>query len=252
VGTGTLAVSGQVKDYLKNRDFQFKTKFDKLDLSQCLDQSAYSVKVRGLVSGTVEGGATGGETQSSPPALKAAGNIEVKEGRLVDMNVLKMVLDKIPVISNLTSLLEAGLPAEFREKLVQKDTAVPSLKLSASLADGTITIQPVSLEADGFSFKGEGSIGADRQYSLKGSFVIEPEMASRMAESVSEIKFLMDETLRIRFPLKVTGKGGSVSFAPDVQGIGVSAIKNTVTNELQKVFDKVFKPAEEQPKQTVP
>jgi hypothetical protein len=173
--------------------------------------------------------------------MNAAGNLEIKEGRLVDMNVFKMVLDKLAFIPDLSGILEAKLPEQYKEKLRQKDTVITSLKLNASLSNGSINIQTIAMEAEGFLFEGTGTVGFDQSYSLNGSFVILQDMASRMVESVSELKLLQDETQQIRFPLKVSGKGRSVSFTPDVQGLGVTVIKNKASEELQKIFDKVFK-----------
>ncbi|MDD2703510.1 MAG: AsmA-like C-terminal region-containing protein, partial [Candidatus Omnitrophica bacterium] len=241
LGKGAIAFSGEVRDYLKTQAFKFKTKLDGIDLAQCLDQSSYSVKVQGLVSGVIQGDGKGFDPNVLPATMNAAGNLEIKEGRLVDMNVFKMVLDKLAFIPDLSGILEANLPGQYKEKLKQKDTMITSLKLNASLSNGSINIQPIAMEAEGFLFEGTGTVGLDQNYYLNGSFVILQDMASRMVESVSELKLLQDETQQIRFPLKVSGKGKSVSFIPDVQGLGVTVIKNKASEELQKIFDKVFK-----------
>ncbi len=241
LGKGMIVLSGEIKDYLNTQQFQLKASAAGIDLAECLDQSSYSIKTQGLLSGSVEGNGKGFDPKSLPAALTAAGNLEMKEGRLVDFNVLKMVFEKIPVVSNLAGILETNLPEEYREKFRQKDTVITSLKLAGTMAGGSITIQPAAAEAEGFSFEGTGTAGLDKNFSLNGSFVILQDMSSRIIDSVPEMKFLQDESQQIRFPLQIAGKDGAVSFMPDVRGIGVNAIKNKAAEELQKVFDKVFK-----------
>jgi len=138
------------------------------------------------------------------------------------------------------AVLEAGLPERFKETIRRKDTVVTAFKADIGISNGPIQIQSLNMAADGFIFQGTGTVGFDQSYSFAGSFIIPQDLSSRMVGAVPEMEFLLDETKQIHFPLKVSGKGASVSFRPDVKQIGVTAIKHKGRQELEKVLDKVF------------
>lgn len=173
-------------------------------------------------------------------ALKGSGSLEIKEGQLTDINVLKMVLDKLSFVPNLATVLETGLPERFKESLRKKDTIVTGFKTSLGISNSSVAIQSMNMDAETFSFQGSGRVGFDQVYSFDGSFMIPQDLSSRMVAAVPEMEYLLDEAKQIHFPLKVSGKGASVSFFPDVKQMGITAIKYKGRQELEKVLDKVF------------
>ncbi|MFH1621809.1 MAG: AsmA family protein [Candidatus Omnitrophota bacterium] len=246
LGKGKVQLSGNVVDYLGNQQFDFKAKADGIDIYECIDQKAYPIKAQGLVFGDFQINGRGFNPDTLILNLGGNSTIEIKEGKLTDINILKMVLDKLAFIPNLPQVLEANLPERFKEKLKNKDTVVTALKITTAINNGTILIQPIDMEADGFLFRGNGSVGLDQSYGFEGSFIIPSDLAAKIIETVPQMEILLDSTKQIRFPLKIIGKGTSISFYPDVASIGTTVIKNKAQEELGKVLDKVFKKSKEQ------
>ncbi|MFZ2937291.1 MAG: AsmA family protein [Candidatus Omnitrophota bacterium] len=240
LGKGKAQLSGNISDYLLKQNYSLKAMLNNLDLNECIDQSAYPVKVKGLVFGDVEINGQGFDPNTMLLSLSGNGSLEIKEGQLTDINVFKMVLDKLLFVPNLAAVLEAGLPERFKENLRKKDTVITSFKTMIGISNASVVIQSMNMEAETFRFQGNGMVGFDRSYSFGGSFMIPQDLSSRMVAAVPEMEYLLDEAKQIRFPLKVSGKGASVSFMPDVKQIGVTAIKHKGRQELEKVLDKVL------------
>lgn len=240
LGKGKAELSGNLSDYMFKQDYAFKASLKSIDLSECIDQSAYPIKAKGLISGNLEVKGQGFDPNTALSKLSGSGSAEIREGQLTDINVLKMVLDKLTFVPNLSAALETGLPENLKNNLRKKDTVITSLKTALEISNGKVSIQPINIEAESFSFQGNGKVGFDQGYFLGGSFIIPQELAAKMIAAVPQMEYLLDEAKQIRFPLKVSGKGASVSFLPDVQQIGVSAIKQKGRQELEKVLDKVF------------
>lgn len=240
LGKGNAELSGNLSDYMLEQDYAFNAVFKSIDLSECIDQSAYSIKAKGLISGNFEFKGQGFDPNTALSKLSGSGSIELKDGQLTDINVLKMVLDKFTFVPNLSAALEAGLPDTLKDRLRKKDTVITSLKTALEISNGKVVIQPIDMETESFSFQGNGKVGFDQAYYLGGSFIIPKELSVKMIFAVPQMEYLLDETKQIRFPLKVSGKGAAVSFMPDVQQIGVSAIKQKGRLELEKVLDKVL------------
>ena len=240
LGKGKVELSGGISDYLLKQNYSFKAMLNGLDLNECVDQSAYPIKVKGLVSGNFGLNGHGFDPNTMLSGLSGNGSLEIKEGQLTDINVLKMVLDKLSFVPNLAAVLESGLPERFKESLRKKDTIVTSFKTTIGISNTSVAIQSMNMEAETFSFQGSGRVGFDQAYSFGGSFMIPQELSARMIAAVPEMEYLSDDAKQIRFPLKVSGKGASISFMPDIKQIGIGAIKQKGRQELEKVLDKVL------------
>ncbi|MDP2937865.1 MAG: AsmA family protein [Candidatus Omnitrophota bacterium] len=240
LGKGRAELSGNINDYLFGQNYSLKAKASGINLVKCIDQSAFPVKVKGLVFGEFELNGQGFDPHTILSKLSGNGSVEIKEGQLTDINVLKMVLDKLSFVPNLGAVLEAGLPERFKETIRRKDTVVTAFKAGIGISNGSVQIQSLNMAADGFLFQGSGAVGFDQSYAFDGLFIIPQDLSSRMVGAVPEMEFLLDEAKQIRFPLKVSGKGASVSFMPDVKQIGITAIKHKGRQELEKILDKVF------------
>lgn len=240
LGKGQIVLSGDIQDYLTDQTFSFEAKVDSIDIAECMDQKLYPIKAEGLIIGDFEIQGQGFDPATLVPNLKGKSVVEIKEARLKDINILKMVLDKLAFVPNLAKTLEENLPERFKEKLKNKDTIVTALKITNIVDNGSILIQPFEMEADGFLFSGNGSVGLDQSYGLEGSFIIPQDLALKIIETVPEMEILVDSNKQIKFPLKIIGKGASVSFFPDVKSIGTAVIKKKAEEELGKVLDKIF------------
>jgi uncharacterized protein involved in outer membrane biogenesis len=240
LGKGTAELSGNISDYLFKQGYSFKVMLNNLDLNECIDQSAYPIKVKGLVFGDFELKGQGFDPNTMLSNLSGKGSLEIKEGQLTDMNVLKMALDKLSFAPNLAALPEAGLPERVKENLRKKDTIVASFKTKVGISNASVAIQSMNMDTEDFRFQGSGVVGFDQSYSFNGSFMIPQDLSARMVTAVHEMEYLLDEEKQIRFPLKVSGKGALVSFMPDVKQIGVTAVKQKGLRELEKVLDKVL------------
>ena len=240
LGKARADLSGTLDDYMLKQNYSVKLKASGIELTECINQAAFPIKMKGEVSAELALNGQGFDPNTFLSKLNGNGALEIKEGSLTDINILKMVLDRLSFVPNLAGVLEASLPDRFKEKLRQKDTIITALKANIGISNGSIIIQPMNMEADGFLFQGSGTIGFDQSYAFSGSFIIPQDLSAKIVGIVSEMEFLLDETKQIRFPLKVSGKGASVSFFPDVKQMGITAIKYKGHQELEKVLDKVF------------
>lgn len=240
LGKGKAAFSGSIRDYLKEQEFQAGGTLASIDLAECLDQSAYPVKVKGIASGNATVKGQGFDPKTFLSKLSGDGVFEVKEGGLSNVNVLAMAMDKLSIIPKLVDVLKANLPENAKEQLERTDTAVPEVRLTAALRSGSIVLEPVHVEAEGFLFDGNGNVGFDQQYAFDGTFTVPEALASRMASAVPEMFFLVNQEKRIAFPLTVSGKGPVFSLKPDLKSLGTSFIQNKGREQLGKVLDRVF------------
>jgi hypothetical protein len=250
LGKGRLTAQGELDDYTGAQNFNFDVNMQDLDLSQLLNQKEQPVKLKGFLVGKFKAEGQGLSPGSLRDSLFGEGALEIKKGRLTDINVLKIVLSKISMIPNLVTKIEANLPERYKEKLTQKDTILTKVKTDLVVGNGLALLKQVEIEADGFLFSGEGEVDFNQRFSLDGSFFIPEDLAASMVENVPELEFLLDERGEIRIPLQVSGKIPDIKFAVDLEYIGKKLVKKKASEELGKVLDKLFekkeKPAEQE------
>lgn len=239
LGKGQITAQAGVKDYLARQDFTLSVELMGIDLAEVLDQKQAQVKVEGLVTGFVKAQGQGADIYS----VTGEGNLEVKEAKLKDLNVLKTILDKISFLPNVSSRVEASLPEKYKEELDNKDTEISKVSAAIVISNGAAVVDPISIEADEFIFSGKSRAGFDAGYSLDGAVKIPAELSSAMAQGVSELEYLYDENSNISIPVHVVGKGAqppSFSVTQTALDMSKNILRNEGKKQLGDIFNKVL------------
>lgn len=235
-----IFIKGELGDYTGRQNFNFSVNIHNLDLGEILNQKEQPVKLKGLLVGKFRAQGRGFTPDMLRHSLSGEGTLEIKEGRLTDINVFKVVLSKISILSNLVAKVEVTLPPRYKEKLTQKDTILTKVKTEVAVENGLVLLKPIEIEADGFLFSGAGEIDFEQNLSLSGSLFIPEDLATSMVANVSELQYLLDEKGEIRIPLKVSGKVPDIKFAVDLEYVGKKLIKKKASEKLGEVLDRLF------------
>jgi|GEM_PF-2030830 len=241
LGKGSISLTTTVDHYIQDQKYTINGKVKDIDLAQCLNQRQFPVKVQGIASGEVSLSGQGFDPQLAIKKLAGTGSFDIKDGRLTDINILKIILDKFTFIPDLSELVEKNVPDNIKKALLQKDTVVTSAKVVAELKDGTITLNPAHVEAEGFSYEGRGTVTLDQQaYVIDGNFILTKDLAARIAAPDTSTSFLLGPEQDIRFPVKVSGKGAAFSVTPEISAFSKQMLQQKAQQELHKALDKVF------------
>ncbi len=243
IAEGTIKIAGSLADYLAGQDFDAAIDIQNVkiqDLAQA-GQGSAAPGAEGSVSGALKMRGKGFTSAALTSSLSGDGKISVKSAKLKNINVLRMVLDKlsaIPVLSGLSGQLEAGLPERYKQKLTQTDTALADFELPVTIVDGKVLIRDAALTADEFIFKGQIEVGFDGSYALEGSFLIPQELAAAMVTTVPPLQYLLNEDKQIYVPLKVSGRAAETRFDVDATYIVQRLAMNQAKMQLMKVINK--------------
>lgn len=237
LGKGMIKGKLSVDEFLTKQSFNGEVVVDGIDLAELIEQKDAQVKVEGKVFANVKAQGQGSDVQS----IVGDGTLEVKDAKLKDLNVLKLVLDKISIVPNLSEKVKKSLPEKYVKKLEDADTSINKVAATIAISAGQINVNPIDVEADEFIFEGQCQADFEQAYTLSGAFMIPQELAASMVSSVSELQYLLDEKGNIRFPLRVSGKGTGVpTFSPEIGDLMKNVLVNKGKEELGKVLNKVF------------
>lgn len=251
LGSGRITGNAVIKDYLGAQDYKITVNVADLNIKEVVDQSSQEVSLDGLVSFNA---ALEGQGLSSLSEFKPAGgtaDLNLTKGRLENINVLRIVLDKMSMIPDLVEKLEANLPEEYKAKLAQDYTELKVVKLDMIAQQGVFNINPADIETDVFVVTGNGTVDLSMNTEMQTKIFIAKELSGSMIKAVQELSLLADKDGRIVIPLMIEGKiPSNLTFMPDLEYLGRQLFAAEGREQLNKVLDKVFKKGESQPSGT--
>ena len=245
--SGKIKAQGVINDYPKSQAFQFATTLEGVDLGKLIPKESSSVEFQGKAYGQIDLNGKGFNPDSILSSLAGSNNFDIKEGKLVDINILKLVLSKISMIPGLVDDLEANLSDKYKEKLSEKDTSFKNIALKTSLQKKNILLENAEAEGDGFRLTGQGEMSFNQDISLSAVLHVVPELTKSMVKANKNLEYLVDEAGEIFIPITVSGKVAALAVAPDLEYLGKKIYQNKGREELDKVLDKVFGKDEETP-----
>jgi hypothetical protein len=173
------------------------------------------------------------------------GSLLIKEIKFKELNILRMVLDKIAAIPGLSEKIEQNLSQRYKQKLEQKDTVLRDINLPFTVMNSRLVIKDALLSADEFIFKGKSQIGFDTSFSLEGSFLIPQELSFAMASAVPELEYLFNEDKQIYIPLRIAGRASELQFSVDTEYIAKKLLLDQAKKQIFKAIDKALGKQEE-------
>ena len=239
LGQGTVSASGKVEDYLSTQKYALTADVKGLNIEEVLNQEKAAVKAQGQLGAAINCSGTGFTEDALKSNLSGAIAADILKAKLKDLNVLRVVQDKINVIPGLSQSVEAGLPQKYKDALSAKDTSFVDMKLPVNIEDGEIVIKDTAIASDLFMFKGSCRSSLAGKYALEGYLLIPQEVSASMAASDPKLKYLFNGDQLISFPLKINGSASAgPQFTVDLEYIAEKLLVEQGTQELFRAIDK--------------
>jgi len=241
LASGEMRISGRLIEYLAEQKFLADLKLINAQLNELAVQMGLPVKLEGQCHAEYKLNGLGIDKKALESSLAGEGTLEVKNGRIVDLNILKLVLSKISFIPNLADQIETNLPEKYKEKLKAKDTILEKVEIDTKIHEGIVFINRAEVNADGFLVLASGKLDFDQNLSLAADFYIPSDLSASMVAVSEELKYFLDERQRIHIPLRsYNGKLAHFRMYPDVEDLGKEIIRNRGKEELKKVIFKAL------------
>jgi len=247
IASGKGILNGNIRDYLSQQNVRMDFELQDFPVEKIINGQRVPLKMQGQLNVTLEGQWQGLDPKRIQSTLSGNLSGEILQGRLVDINILNLVLSKLSMIPDLVAKLEAQLPDKYKRILQQKDTELKKANLQAQVQGQKIFIKNIEIDADGIILlaKGQLDINYDSIDSsdivLEASIVIAEELSTSMIQSVEALSYLSNENNQIRIPLRTyRGKLSGLKIFPDLEYIGKKVIQNKGKDELKKAILKAL------------
>ncbi|MDP8213256.1 MAG: AsmA family protein [Candidatus Zapsychrus exili] len=241
VASGRIVGNLKVHEYLKEKDFTFNTRLEDLRLEELISDKISPVKIEGSVFGEIKGEGTGIVLEDVKRGLNATSVVRINNGKLVDINVLKLVLNKISIIPNLLERIFDSLDEKYKQILELKDTTIKKAKLDLDIKDGIFTFKEALVVMEGFLIKAKGEMDFEQNLKIATDFYIEEELSANLIAASKELSYLLNEKKQIHIPFQYySGKLRDFRVFPNLEYLGKKIIKDGARQELKKAIFKAL------------
>ncbi len=242
---GKISLRGKLSDYMKEREFSLDGDAEDLHLSELiarekmpvLEEGLRPIELAGRIHANFSAEGHGLDVQSLRNSVVADGMVALREGSVKNVNILRLVLDKISFIPDLVKRIEESLPPEDLDKLKKNETTLRDIEAGIKIQQGGVSVDHVELNADGFVIAAKGWLGFDQSLVLDVDFHVSQDLSSHLVAAVDELSYLLDEEQQISIPFRpYRGKLNDVRIYPDIESLSKKIIRNKGQEELRKVI----------------
>ncbi|MBI5150331.1 MAG: AsmA family protein [Candidatus Omnitrophica bacterium] len=246
--SGTVSAHGRLSDYGKSNMFMLDCQAADMRVAELVPQEKMPVwdagrgpvRLEGRVYGNFNLEGQGEQFAQLQESFKGDGTLDIREAKLMNINLLRFILEKISFLPDLAQKIEANLSPEYKDKLEGGDTPLDQVTLKADIHDQAAVLT-LDVGAAAFSLKANGRIGLDQNLALTADFYIPEDLSNSMAIAVEELGYFKDQDGRIHIPFKpYEGKWQEVRIYPDIGRLSKQVIRNKGQEELRKAIFRVL------------
>ncbi len=240
VGDGLVSVTGTVTELHTQPLASIDSTLEGLLLDQLLlNTAADQPQLRGKLSGSFHGTARGVSWPQVSQSLAGDAQVELNDGVVENLNVLREVFDSLSMLPGLVQRLHARLPVEYQAKLEATDTVLEPILLQATASDGIFTFEHFRVATDTLVLEGTGQLTLDGALIADTILRIDPILSAALVRSVQELQALTDESGHLQIPVIVEGTLPQIAIRPDVDYV----ISHVLATKAQDLIGSVLRKA---------
>lgn len=242
LGQGRIDFNGTINHYLSTQEYKFTISMDNVSIGQVVNQGGQNITLEGLASAQSVIQGQGFESLAAFNPDSGQVMFHLKDGQIRNINILKVVLDKMSMLPDLTEKLQQNLPEKYRTKLEQSNTEISAVDFDISIQSGQTTIRSAKAQADVFSLEGQGTMNSGLSMNLVTRIIIPEDLSKSMMSTAQELKFITDRSGQIVIPITITGKiPNTLMYLPDLEYLGRQLFETKGREELGNLLNKVLK-----------
>lgn len=176
--------------------------------------------MKGKLSAALDVKAAGSAWDEISHSITGKGRITLSDGVILNLNVVKSVLDQLAAVPFIGEKLALSLPPDYEQKLSRPDTVFRPVDAPVEITNGVIYFNNAGLISDSFALFVKGGAGLDGNVSAQGLFLLDSQLSAAIVQKASEFTALVNAQGQIAIPVLIKGGGGHVQVYPDTNYLG--------------------------------
>ncbi len=261
---GKIQIKGRVDDYMKERKLRLDINAEDLLLQELFSQEKLieiegldePLNLEGSLSSNLEIKTQAQTLEMLKSSLVGTGSLQVVDAKLININILRMVFDKVlsaPTIIakaagyDIIEELNRSLPSTLKEKLNSPDTNISLINTKLQTKNSRISYN-LDIDGEEFVLKADGELDYKGNIQFKPTLYLEEKLSNSIVNGVSEFSsFLNDESqVEIQFS-QYNGPYDKLIVYPEIDGVAKSMIFDRAKQELKDVIFKALDIREQNP-----
>lgn len=236
---GTVGASG-VANLSGDRNFNLRLSAANLNVQKALaaQKSKAADTLRGFLTGNVQVAGAGSNFDQIKPTLHGNGGANLKDGKLVGLNVVGEALQKVDNLPAIGALVPAGVAARHPQLFRSNDTDIQNASLTFVLQGPRLITHDLNLAAADYSVLGNGWFDMDRNIDLAARILLSKAFSSELISAKHNIAYLANPDAQVEIPLRVVGHLPKPAVIPDVSVLAQLAATHAVQREVSRLLSK--------------
>jgi len=241
LGSGAVNGSGRVKDLFADPATRLEMILEEIKLGDLIPPFENDVRFVGRLNGQMKMGFSGMDGNRIRQSLSGEVALSVSEPRLENLNLLRLVLDRISIIPDLAQRIYTGLPDKYKAKMQVNATVFYPMDLRLKMHDGILDLNETLIKADEFDLSVSGQLFPDGELSLKATLFIPEDLSASMVQAAEELRYLLAEDGRLVIPFRpYRGPVVQLRLLPDLEYLSKRILVNRGAQEIERLLDDVF------------
>ncbi|HTY54797.1 MAG TPA: AsmA-like C-terminal region-containing protein, partial [Candidatus Binataceae bacterium] len=213
---------------------------DNIDLQKALtaEKAKMADTLRGQLTGQVSVAGRGSKFEEIKPTLQGSGNMSLKNGKLVGINLGAETLKKVKGIPGIDSLITPNVIARHPSLFKDKDTEITQASLSFVLQGPRMTTHDLTVASPDYKLLGDGWLDMDKNIDMSAHVLMSREFSADLRADRKNVVYLEDQQGQIDIPVIITGALPKPSILPNIQALAQRAASQLLQKRGGKFLGK--------------
>jgi AsmA-like C-terminal region/AsmA family len=236
---GTVGSSGVVS-LSSDRNFNLRLTAANLNVQQALaaQKSSAAGTLRGFLTGNVQVAGAGSNFDQIKPTMHGTGAMNLKDGKLLGVNIVGQALQKVDNIPAIGALVPASVVARHPELFRSNDTDIQNASLTFMLQGARLTTHDLNLAAADYSVLGDGWFDMDKNIDLAARILLSKAFSSELIGAKHNVAYITNPDQRVELPLRIVGHLPKPAIIPDVTVLAQRAATHAAQREVGRLIGK--------------
>ncbi len=237
---GTLKASGMMKQFKTQGFSGFSWTSSGLNIDDLMPDlpSQGEPRLGGRLSLGFEGQSRGLTWPQFSQSLTGNGQAGLRDGVLLNYNMLREVLQKISIIPGADEAIRTRLPGIYRAKMNEPSTLLKPVNMPIRILNGQIIVDQMVLQTDLLTIQGGGLFGLDKSISAKAYLQLDRDLSASLAAALPQIEPLLNAQSQIEIPVQIQGQFPRILVLPDTDFITQKLVSSTAQQVITNLLDK--------------
>jgi AsmA-like C-terminal region/AsmA family len=236
---GTVGASG-VANLNGDRNFNLRLSAANLDVQKALaaQKSEAAGILRGFLTGNIQVTGAGGSFDQIKPTLHGNGGANLKDGKLVGLNVVGQALQKVDNLPAIGALVPADMVARHPQLFRSNDTDIQNASLTFVLQGPRLITHDLNVAAADYSVLGDGWFDMDKNIDLAARILLSKAFSSDLISAKHNIAYLTNPDAQVEIPLRIVGHLPKPAIIPNVSVLAQRATIHAAQREVSRLLSK--------------